>query len=88
MTIEVNKKFLKGLARIPIVDRQKIEKFVFEESKNIETIELAGIFEKMKGYQNYYRARFGSYRVGVSYQSGTLVFERVLHRNKIYRFFP
>ncbi|MDF9795043.1 mRNA-degrading endonuclease RelE of RelBE toxin-antitoxin system [Catalinimonas alkaloidigena] len=39
MTIRVNKKFLKDLAKIPANERQKIEVFVFEESEKIKSLE-------------------------------------------------
>jgi mRNA interferase RelE/StbE len=84
----VNKKFLKDLARIPASDRKKIEAFVFDESEKIESIESVGIFKKLRGYSVYYRIRFGDYRVGIKYENDILVFERVLHRKEIYRFFP
>lgn len=46
------------------------------------------MFEKLKGYQTYYRIRFGNYRVGVGYEEDVLTFQRVLHRKEIYRYFP
>lgn len=76
MKIQVNKKFLKDLARLSANNRQKIESFVFVESQMIQSIESEGVFEKLKGYQHYYRARFGNYRVGVRYEDGVLIFER------------
>lgn len=88
MITKVNKAFLKDLAKLPISERQKIEVFVFKESEKIESIEAAGMFQKLKGYQTYYRARFGDYRVGVRYEDDVLIFERVLHRKEIYRYFP
>ena len=88
MNIKINKKFLKELAKVPANDREKIERFVFEESKEIDSIASAGVFEKLKGYQIYYRIRFGHYRVGLSYKDDTLTFERVLHRKDIYKYFP
>lgn len=88
MKVQINKKFLKDLAKIPFNDRQKIETFVFKESKKIVSIESAGIFEKLKGHYDYYRVRFGNYRVGVKYEYEMLTFERVLHRKEIYRYFP
>jgi len=88
VTIKVNKKFLKDLSRIPANDRQKIEVFVFKGSEKISSIESTGQFEKLKGYQTYYRIRFGNYRVGVSYENEVLTFEQVLHRKEIYRYFP
>lgn len=88
MIVRVNKAFLKDLAKLPVSERQKIEVFVFEESENVESIEAAGIFQKLKGYPTYYRARFGNYRIGVKYEGEVLIFERVLHRKEIYRYFP
>lgn len=88
MKVQINKKFLKDLAKLPASDRQKIETFLFEESERIESVESAGMFEKLKGYHSYYRVRFGNYRVGVRYEDETLIFERVLHRKEIYRYFP
>lgn len=87
MNVEVNRKFLKDLAKLPARERQKIERFVFEESQLINFVEEVG-FRKLQGYSNFYRVRFGDYRVGVRYESETLVFERVLHRKDIYRYFP
>ena len=88
MIVKVNKAFLKDLAKLPVNERQRIEKWVFEESEKTEAIEATGLFQKLKGYETYYRARFGNYRVGVRYENDVLIFERVLHRKEIYRYFP
>ncbi len=88
MKVTVNKKFAKDLSRIPSSERKRIEKLVFEDAEKFKSIEAAGIFEKLKGYKIYYRARFGDYRVGVRYEHEELVFERVLNRKEMYRQFP
>lgn len=88
MKVLVNKRFLKDLSILPSGDRKKIEEFVFDKSEKIESIELSGVFEKLKGHHGCYRARFGDYRVGIRYENETLIFERVLHRKDIYRYFP
>lgn len=88
MKVVVNKRFLKDLAALPASDRKKIERFIFDDSAKIESIESVGVFEKLKGYHVYYRVRFGDYRAGVRYENETLIFERVLHRKGIYRYFP
>lgn len=88
MDIKVNRRFLKDLIKVPVNERVKIEKIVFEESAVWESIESAGIFEKLKGYKSFYKARFGNYRIGVSYSDDTLIFQRVLHRKEIYKYFP
>ena len=42
----------------------------------------------MKGFAKAYKARFGSYRVGLIVEDDTVVFARVLDRKEIYRHFP
>jgi mRNA interferase RelE/StbE len=79
---------LKDLSKIPPHDRNKVEGFVFEEiltHKNFK--EIIGL-EKLEGYKNYYRIRFGNYRAGIHIEGDILSFERILHRKEIYRFFP
>lgn len=88
MNIRIQKRFLKDLAKIPKKDRQKIERFVFEESKTFVATEITEIFDKLQGYHSFYKIRFGNYRVGVHFENDTLTFERVLHRKEIYRYFP
>lgn len=88
MIINYNKKFLKELLDINKKDREKIEKFIFEEILKYSSIEDVGKIEKLKGYSKYYKIRFGDYRVGISFENDILVFERVLHRKEIYKFFP
>jgi len=46
------------------------------------------IVEKMQGYQGYYKARFVSYRVGMKVDGDTLIFQVVMNRKDIYKFFP
>ncbi len=88
MEVKINKQFLRDLAKIPANDRLKIEELIFDKIENFETLESVGIFEKIKGYQFFYRARIGNFRVGVRFENDILVFERVLHRKEIYRYFP
>jgi mRNA-degrading endonuclease RelE of RelBE toxin-antitoxin system len=59
MNIEYRKRFLKELSLIPPDIRKKIEKFVFEELPEVESVSETGIIEQMKGYRYYYKARFG-----------------------------
>ncbi|MBX2899649.1 MAG: type II toxin-antitoxin system RelE/ParE family toxin [Cyclobacteriaceae bacterium] len=87
MIVLYNKKFLKDLAAIPEIDRLKIEQFVFNEARTIKSFH--GLrSEKLQGYKNYYKVRFGNYRVGLKYENNILSFERVLHRKEIYKYFP
>ena len=83
-----SKKFLKDLSAIPKNERVQIEVFVFETLVKCNSISETGKIEKLRGYQNFYKIRFGAYRVGLKLQGETLTLERVLHRKDIYRYFP
>ncbi len=88
MQIKIHRKFLQELASLPYKDRQKIEKFVFEQSSTFQSLHDIKGLSKLKGYQNYFRLRFGNYRVGLRFEKGTLTFERVLNRKDIYKYYP
>ena len=88
MKLEYRKKFLKELAKIPSNTREKIEKFVFSELPKLETIFESGKIEQMKSYPQYYKMRFGVYRVGLKLENDTVILERALHRKDIYRYYP
>jgi mRNA interferase RelE/StbE len=82
------KRFLQDLAKIPSTSRSSIEKFAFEEILTLKSLAESRKIERMKGYKQYYKVRFGDYRVGLRLDDETVVFERVLNRKDIYRFFP
>ena len=88
MKIEYKKKFLKELSKLPLPHRTTIEKFVFEYLPTLKSVTEANRIEKMRGYDQYYKLRFGDYRVGLKYKNDILTLERVLHRKEIYKFFP
>ncbi len=88
MQIKFKKSFLKQLAKLPKDDREKIERFVFEELLDFNSIAESGKIEKMQGYEDCYKIRFGSYRVGLKLKDGEIVVQIVMHRKEIYRFFP
>ncbi len=88
MEIRVNKTFLKELARIPASQRKKVEQFVFNVAPAFERQEDIPNLRKLKGYKYYYRIRFGDYRAGIRIENDVLIFERLLHRKDIYKFYP
>lgn len=88
MKIQYRKGFLKELSKIPSGTRSKIETFVFQELPEANSVSDVGIIEQMRGYRSYYKARFGSYRIGLKVEKDTVIFERALHRKDIYRYFP
>jgi mRNA interferase RelE/StbE len=88
LKVTYQKRFLTDLAKVPAEIRKGVEKFVFEEVPKLNSLGESGKIEQMKGYKGYYKARFGSYRVGLKVEADTVSFERVLHRKEIYRYFP
>lgn len=88
MEVRFSKKFLKQLAGIPRETRVKIEDFVFNELSVKTAIGEVGKIEKMQGYSNCYKSRFGDYRVGFMVEDNVLTVKTVMHRREIYRFFP
>lgn len=81
--------FLKELAKLPAGVRKQIEAVAFGEAIKDDPYS-GGKVEKMVGYREYYKIRFGSYRVGVKIDRELRIieFRRALHRKDIYRKFP
>lgn len=88
MEVEYSKKFLKQLATVPSDIRSKIENFVFEELVSTSSIYEMGKVEKMKGYDGFYKVRFGNYRLGLVIENELITVKVVMHRREIYKFFP
>lgn len=90
MKVQYHKKFLKQLSGIPPEIRLKIERFVFEELPCKSSISESGKIEKLSGYKNFYKVRFGMYRLGIESKNKTkiLVMRAVMHRKEIYKYFP
>lgn len=76
------------LAKIPSGQRKAIQTFVFTEIPKLKSLGASGKIESMKGYRSCYKARFGSYRIGMTVKANTVTLERALHRKDIYRFCP
>ncbi len=88
MNIQVNRVFLKELAKLPLRERLKVEKLLFEEVESYKSLAQIPNLKKLKGYRNFYKIRFGDYRAGLKFENNTLHFERILHRKEIYKFYP
>jgi mRNA interferase RelE/StbE len=86
--VSYRKKFLKQLAQLPVSTRSQVETFAFEQLPNTSSISELGIVEKMQGHRGYYKARFGSHRVGMKVEKDILILQVVMDRKEIYKFFP
>lgn len=86
--VEYTKRFLKELSSLPKEIQSQIEKIVFEELFRDNPFEL-DYLERMKGYQDKYKIRIGSYRIGITIDKTNqlLTCQRVAHRKDIYRIF-
>jgi len=88
MEVEIKKKFLKELSKLPNDYADTIEIFVFEQLPSYNNLSEIGKVEKMTGYKNYFKIRFGDYRVGIKKENDTIIVEIVKHRREIYKYFP
>ncbi len=81
--------FYKELARLPAKVRSRVEEIAFGEAIKEDPF-LGGKVQKLAGYQEYYKMRFGSYRVGlmIDLEEKVIEFRRVRHRKDIDRRFP
>ena len=88
MEVRYNKKFLRELANLPEPTREKAENFVFHQIKSWSTLKEIPKIKKLSGYKYYYSIRLGQYRAGVRIENNILIFERIMHRKDIYKYFP
>jgi len=88
MDVRYKKKFLKELSKLPKEYAQIIENFIFDELPNYSSLSETGKIEKMTGYRDYFKIRFGNYRVGIKKEDNYIVVVTVKHRKEIYKFFP
>ncbi len=89
MQIEYGEQFLKDLKKLKTTNVYgSLKAYCFEELPSQPSLASIRNLKKMQGYQQYYRIRFGDYRIGLKDDGERIVLMRVLHRKDIYRFFP
>ena len=89
MKIEYEKKFLKELVKLKDKNiQEEVEKFVFDKLPLFNSLSDAQKIEKMSGYKEYYKVRFGNYRIGIKKENETIIIKTIKHRREIYKFFP
>ena len=88
MKVKIKKKFLKELSKLPIEYADTIEEFVFDKLQTYNNLSEIGKVEKVTGYKNYFKIRFGDYRVGIKKENNIIMIETVKHRKEIYKYFP
>lgn len=87
--VRYTRTFYKELAQLPADVRSKIEAIAFGEAI-VDDPFLGGRVQKLVGYDEFYKIRFGNYRVGlrIDFEEKVIEFCRVRHRKDIYRWFP
>jgi len=88
VNVRYEKSFAKDLGNIREKSLLKRVKHVIDEVKNADNIQEISSLKKLKGYETFYRIKFGDYRVGIEVVNNEIIFTRFLHRKEIYRFFP
>jgi mRNA interferase RelE/StbE len=63
-------------------------KEIIADVKQAATIRDIASVKKLRGYDTYYRIRFGKYRIGLEITNDAVIFVRCLHRKDMYRYFP
>lgn len=87
--VEYGKKFLKDLKKIErLVIYSDIIDYCFSILTEFNSINEIKNIKKITGHKNYYRIKFGDYRVGLKLEKNTIFLMRVLHRKEIYKYFP
>jgi len=91
MKITLKKTFLKDIQKVSEPQKSQVKFFleelhakpsISESSYNIKKLKE----EKKKG--NFFRIRFGEYRLGYEKREDEIIIYRILHRKEIYRYFP
>jgi mRNA interferase RelE/StbE len=88
MQVFYEKSFLKDIKKINDKNiANKLKKILnkFEEEANLTTFLNV---KKLKGFDNFYRIKIGTYRLGFKYENESIEVIRFLHRKDIYKLFP
>ena len=88
MKVKFREKFEKDIENIvnqDVLDDILIAIENVEKAKKPQEIDN---IKKLKGNRTAYRIRINRYRIGIYIFKGIVEFTRVLHRDKIYAYFP
>ncbi len=88
MEIFFEESFEKDLRKIKDKKALQSVRAILTQVKNAQNIREIANLKKLKGYEAFYRIRFGDYRLGVEVTENKIIFARCLHRKDIYKHFP
>jgi mRNA interferase RelE/StbE len=90
MKLILKKTLLKDLARVVEPHKTEVKAFLEAVSENPRLLDTYPRIKKLRGKTsgNFFRIRFGDYRLGYEKQDDAIIVYRILHRREIYRYFP
>ncbi len=89
-TVQILRTFAKDLAGLPPEIRATIEQFAFQTLPATANPYALPRVEKLHGFRDFYKVRFGVYRLGLRIHKAqrTIEVRCVRHRREFYRHFP
>ncbi|MBU2514352.1 hypothetical protein KJ966_23695 [bacterium] len=85
MKVKIRKKFLLELSKLSIGIRKDIEQFVFEEFPANPSLKYWKNVRSLKQNSNLVKILFDEYRIALKLENDAFIFERIRHRDDIYR---
>lgn len=91
MKIILRKTFLKDIQKVSEPQKSQVKLFLEELYASPSISESSHSIMKLKGEKkkgDFFRIRFGEYRLGYEKKEDGIIIYRILHRKEIYRYFP
>ena len=87
MEVVLTKKYIKQHAKAPADVREKARDILLQLQQADSLAEINEV-KKLGGFKNYYRIRFGQYRIGVEQKQPKIIIICLMERSQIYKSFP
>ena len=89
MNVVFDKSFNKSIDKIRDIKVKELITKIIISIENADSVDKIPQIRKMTGWQNYYRIKYGDYRIGIELEiNNTIRLIIVAHRKDIYRNFP
>lgn len=90
MLVDAKPSFLKDLKKLPKKAQTEVKSIVENNIKIADSIVNIKQVKPMSGYKDFYRIRFGNYRIGFYHdkKKSTITLIAVADRRDIYKQFP
>lgn len=88
MKVKIDKSFEKDTDKLKNPKLQLKIASCIEQAIEAESINDIKNLKKLSGFKNHYRIRIGDYRAGIIITDDEVIYERLLHRKNIYKYYP